>query len=99
MADEVTLGEVVRRLDSITAQLAQIIAGQAQDRQHAAETFVRKDVLDPTLNAIRVDVTELQRDRDNQENRNRQLWLAVAGSAVTIVLTILAQALGFHVGS
>lgn len=43
-ADEPTIGEVIRRLDSIAAQLTEVVREIKDDRSTNAKTFVRQDV-------------------------------------------------------
>lgn len=105
MADDVTMGEVVRRLDSITAQLATIIAGQAEDRRHNTETFVRKDVMDSKFESIGQRFTEVEKDVEdgkkalaNQQDRNRQLVFAIIGVAVPALISIILALVGAQGG-
>lgn len=100
MADDhqPTLGEVYRLLQAVQASIDRMDSNARADRENAALTFVRKDVLEPNLIAIRDDIVELQKDRDAQETNKRQLWLALAGTVITVVVTVFAQALGFHPG-
>lgn len=95
MADDVTTGEIVRRLDDITRRLAEIAASLAEDRRHNTETFVRKDVFE---NGVQRRVQELEDDRDKQQDRNRQLSIALISGAVLLLLSFAIQLMGFQVG-
>jgi len=99
MADhDVTMGEVVRRLDSIAGQLAQITATLANYQRDAAETYVRKDVQKTKDDALTARVDDLEEDRDKQQDRNRQLGIAIISGAVLIILSIALQVIGLPAG-
>lgn len=44
MSDEPTLGEVMRSLEATAKRLDELARQMAEDRRHAAETYVRQDV-------------------------------------------------------
>ena len=95
MADEVTTGEIVRRLDDITRRLAEIANSLAEDRRHNSETYVRRDVFE---NGVQRRVQELEDDRDKQQDRNRQLSIAIISGAVLLILSLVVNLMGFQVG-
>ena len=96
MTDEVTMGEVVRRLDGIAVQLAAIIAGQAEDRRHNTDTFVSKENLRVQLENVGNKITEAEKDivdvkaaQDKQQDRNRGMVIALIGIAVPALISIV----------
>ena len=71
MADEPTLGEVMRRLDSLVSTVSDLVHQLREDRRHNANTYVRRDWQEEARNAdhamireIAKDVAEMQRQRD-----------------------------------
>lgn len=62
MSDEPTTGEIVRRLDALTAQIAELVSELKQDRADAAKTYVRQDVYIAEKRADRAVVSDLQSD-------------------------------------
>lgn len=99
-SDDVTMGEVVRRLDSIAAQLAQITTSLAEDRRHNTETFVRKDVLESRLDAmgqrfveVEKDVEDGKKEQARQQDRNRSMAIALIGIAIPALISIIGLVL------
>jgi hypothetical protein len=76
-ADDITLGEVVRRLDDVSRQLASLAA-------RLDETYLRKDVYEVKHVNLRNDVDEIL----EQQQWNRRL--AVSGIVVPVLATIIA---------
>lgn len=76
-SDDITLGEVVRRLDDITRQLAGLA-----DRLD--ETYLRKDVYEVKHVNLRHDVDEIL----EQQQWNRRL--AVSGIVLPVLATVIA---------
>ena len=88
-----TLSEVMRRLNDVAKQLAQIAAEMKQDRADAARTYVRQDLylaqrqadaavvadLNGDIQAIKV-----ERDRDAAQRRQMLMWLG--GLTVTVLI-------------
>lgn len=80
--DPPTLGEVMRRLDSITEQLAAIVRELRQDRVDAASTYLRQDIwirerdlINALLSDTRGDVTAVDTKVDGhhaQYKRDRE---------------------------
>lgn len=85
MPDEPTLGEVMRRLDAVSRTLGDIAQQMREDRQHAAATYVRRDVFDEARRADQSAVREVAKDLDTMEvdrkknaDFRRQMGLALA---------------------
>lgn len=94
--DEVTMGEVVRRLDTITGQLAQITTSLAADKRHYEATFVSKELLDSRLNGVDQRITETEKDITTanealrqQQARGRQTVIALLSIGVPAVISII----------
>lgn len=59
--DEPTLGEVLRRIDTLTQQVSQLVAELKQDRADAARTYMRQDVYMAERTAQQAMVADLHR--------------------------------------
>lgn len=95
---EPTLGEIYRLQLAHQASLEQLASDMRADRQHAADTYVRKDVNDARLGEIRDDIAELKGNWSTQQDRNRQIVIGVVVGFIIIIAGILANALGFTTG-
>jgi hypothetical protein len=62
VVDEPTLGEVMRRLEETSRQLAGIADRMREDRSDAAKTYVRQDVYLAQRQADHAVVSDLQSD-------------------------------------
>lgn len=60
--DEPTLGEVLRRIDSLTAQVINLVAELKEDRISAAKTFVRQDVHVRERQMIEANISDIRTD-------------------------------------
>lgn len=96
---EPTLGEVVRRLEDVVRQVADVAAQLSSDRRDAAQTYVNREtyradqrLTDSRLAAIVKDVGELDdaREKDIAWRRVSSFNLAItsAGWLVTIALAL-----------
>lgn len=79
-ADDITLGEVVRRLDDVIRRLDGLTA-------RLDDTYLRKDVYEVRHKNLREDVDQIL---DGQQWNRR---LAVSGIVVPILATIIAAVL------
>lgn len=89
MPDEPTLGELIRRLADITAQLAGISNQLRTD-------FVRKETFDEirrgdraVIASIREDITDMKTERSDDQKWRRTASITVAVAAVGWLLTII----------
>lgn len=95
MADEPTLGEVVRRLEAVHADLKEDIRAQGArlDGKVSLDVFeLRLAALDKDLAAVTTRATQIeqhQRERDRQRATDRRLILT---ALVAPVLLLLLQA-------
>lgn len=98
MPDEPTLGEVMRRLEETSRQLADLAAQMRDDRAHAAQTYVRQDVYLAQRQADHAVVADLQGDIkavdtkvDSTETARRAnvKWAIGTGIALAAVLVAL----------
>lgn len=78
MPEEPTLGEVVRRLDEVSRQLASVVHDIKDDRSQNAATYVRQDVYvaqrqaDLAVSAdLHGDVTKLKADLEHEQQMMR----------------------------
>lgn len=104
--DEPTIGEVLRRIDALTAQVADLVREIKDDRAEAAATYVRRDVYMAERQAQNAVVSDLQSDiatvktdlgreikgvkddRRTDNDKRRQMWLAIGGLAITSLIGI-----------
>lgn len=99
MADEPTIGEVIRRLDSIALQLTEVVKEIKDDRADNAKTFVRQDVYIAQRQADQAVVADLhgdirtvkadrQKDTESQRQRNLTMAVLAISSVISIALGI-----------
>lgn len=93
MSAEPTLGEVFRRLDEVSRQLAALADQMAKDRVAAEVVYVRKDVYGAETLALTTRVGKIEqddeiRDRDAAAFR-RQVFFIVLGSALPAIAGLL----------
>lgn len=90
-----TLGEVLRRLEQIAMQLANIANEMKHDRADNAKTYLRQDLYLAQRQADAAVVADLNGDiqglkgdrvKDQQQRRQMNMWLA--GLSVTVLLGI-----------
>lgn len=90
---EVSLGEVLRRLDTVSQQMVTLAAEMRQDRIDAAQTYVRKDVYDAKHKIVQEDLEDLQvynKDREKRESdTRRQVMFLMLSIAVPAILGLL----------
>lgn len=107
--DDVTMGEVVRRLDTITAQLTQLTTTLAANERHYEQKFVSNDLhsrdiarLSDKIEEVKDDVAEAKADIADQQKRTRQTVIALLSigvpSLISIILTIITL-IGSGVGA
>lgn len=111
MADDpVTLGELARDINALTASVNTGISGlqdqlrdmqrqAVEDRRHNADTYVRKDVNDGSLRELRDDITELKDNWKAQKGRNQQIVIGVVVGFIVLIIGMVATALGMPGGT
>lgn len=79
MADEPTLGEVMRRLDGLVSTVSDLVHQLREDRRHNANTYVRRDWQEEARNAdhamireLAKDLVDLRQQRETDAERQRQ---------------------------
>lgn len=94
-ADEPSRGEIVRRLDRIDAQQAEILRELKADRAEVAKTYVRQDVYlaqrkgdAAVLADLHGDLGEVRREREKDIAWRRQVLLWLGGITITLLLGI-----------
>lgn len=113
---EPTLGEVARRIDTYNESrangekqlrdaIAELRADMRQDRQHAADTYARKEQLDATKTLIdqQIDtvtrrVSDIEDDMEDKERSMRAMWLSIGASIIVMIIGALLFAAGLHPG-
>ncbi|WP_311208714.1 MULTISPECIES: hypothetical protein [unclassified Aeromicrobium] len=109
MADEPTLGEVMRRLDELVRTIASLAGEMREDRAHASATYVRRDVYLAERLADQAAVTDVVRDLDQLQKATqerdaadkafrRQASLVAAGAALGLVGSIVLSVAGWFLG-
>lgn len=103
MADELTLGEVVRRLDDVVKGLSEVVARLERRDVYIEENFVRQKVWDAEQRVqqaimanLNQDLGAVQRDRENDNNHRRQVWLVVAAACATSIGSAFLALLGLR---
>lgn len=90
---EPSLGEVLRRLEDVSRQLASLASQMAEDRREAAVTFVRQDVYSSQQQGIERRVGDLERDVELKEKTaaetRRQFVFLCLGIAIPAILGLL----------
>lgn len=107
MADDhqPTMGELYRLLQAVQTSIDRMESNARADRDNAARTFVRQDVLGPTLTAVSQRITEVEKDVEDtkrdvagQKDRNRQMVLALIGVAIPALISIILAIVGVQGG-
>lgn len=62
MPDEPTLGEVLRRIDGLTLQVADLVRELKEDRVDVAKTYVRQDVHTRERQLIENNISDIRSD-------------------------------------
>jgi len=93
--NEPTNGEVMRRVEELIRQVQALADLAREDRRHAAETYVRRDVYEAnrateTIRSVEAqkDMDEIQRHREVDAQWRRQMVLAVSGLAIASLISI-----------
>jgi len=104
--DPPSIGEIIRRLDEITARQERMLDKMDRDRTEAAKLYVRQDVylaerqmanavvsdLQTDISGVSSKVDEDRKSREQQRKEEavarRQIWLALGGISVTLLLGI-----------
>jgi CHASE3 domain sensor protein len=104
--DPPNIGEIIRRLDEITARQERMLDKMDRDRTEAAKLYVRQDVYlaerqmaNAVVSDLQTDISgvssKVETDRKEREQQRkeeavarRQIWLALGGISVTLLLGI-----------
>lgn len=93
MTDEPTLGEAMRRLDSVTRQLEALAKSMAEDRRDFASTYVRYDVYTARHGHLESRVKDLETDAELKEKTaaetRRQFVFLVLSIAIPAIIGLL----------
>ena len=102
MPDDPTLGEILRRLDELSRQLIDLTREIKEDRTVAATTYVRQDVYlaqrlsDQAVVAdLHGDISAVREERKKDNDWRRQLNLALATLAITVLVSISLAIVNF----
>lgn len=92
---EPTLGEVLRRLDEVAKQMADMASQMREDRLQTAATYVRQDVYIAQRQADQAVVADLngevrsvKDERKADQASRRQIWLSLGIAALSTVTAI-----------
>ena len=95
MVDEPTIGEAMRRLDSVSKQMETLGRQMAEDRRDFASTYVRFDLYDSRHRGLDRRVTLMETENENREkaddDRRKQITIIVIGVALTAVASLLVS--------
>lgn len=93
--DEPTLGEVLRRIDTLTAQVTNLVRELKEDRTLAAQTYVRQDVhlrerqtIEANISDVRSDITKVDTESKARFDRLEAQQKADADKRRQLWLTI-----------
>lgn len=93
MTAEPSLGEVFRRLEEVSRQLAALADQMAKDRVAAEVVFVRKDVYAAETLALTTRVTKVELDDETRDREaaafRRQLFFIVLAIALPAIAGLL----------
>jgi hypothetical protein len=93
VADEPSLGEVLRRLDDVARQMTALALQMRDDRLEAAATFVRQDVYTANTIALTTRVTKIEADDEAKEKDaaafRRQLLFIILAVAIPAIASLL----------
>lgn len=91
-----TLGEVIRRLDTLARSLEELGKDIREDRKDAAATYVRRDLYvaerlaDQTVTAdLAREITAIQADRRSDAGFRRQVLLGLALAAIGSMTSVM----------
>ena len=101
MPDEPTLGEVVRRLEGVAKQIADVASQLSNDRLLAAQTYVNREtyqsdgrLTDANHSALKLRVANLEEAKEDEQKWRRaasfQLAVVALGWLLTIALAFFA---------
>jgi len=95
MTDEPTLGEAMRRLDSVARQLDALAKKLDEDRRDFASTYVRSDVYEARHKNLdrRVGLMELAAEEKEKADAaaRRQLQFVILGAFLAAVLSLIVS--------
>lgn len=97
--DEPTLGEVMRRLESVAGSMTTLASKIDDDRRAAADTFVRKDVHSLGNQNMDTRIKQLETDQDDRDKAaaafRRQILVGIMGIAITAIGGLLLATSNF----
>jgi hypothetical protein len=95
VVDEPTIGEAMRRLDSVSRQMETLARQMAEDRRDFASTYVPREVYESRHLSLDRRVTLMEasaREREEDDtDRRRQYTFIVVGVALTAVASLLVS--------
>lgn len=103
MSDEPTLGEVFRRLDEVSRQLAALADQMAKDRVSAENVFVRKDVYNAESLSLDTRVRKIETDDEKRDDDaasfRRQVFFMLLGFAIPAIGGLLLAVNNYLAGA
>jgi hypothetical protein len=90
-----TPGEIMRRLDEVSASLLRIVAEIASDRKRAEQLYVLREAWglaraadQSKVHEVEKDVEGLKKDRDGDLTYRRQIMLALAIASFSAIISV-----------
>lgn len=90
MSGDISLGEVIRQLESISKRQEEMLREIRDDRKIYAETYLRRDLYEAQSKAAADDVRDINARLDKSEAFRKQI---LSGLAVNIVMLFLTAAI------
>jgi hypothetical protein len=85
MPDDITMGELARRLDRMESRMDTQFAGV--HRQIEGLQFVNRDTYEVEMSAVKTDIADIKKD-------NKVRYQLLAGGLVTLTVALIAVILG-----
>lgn len=91
MSDEITSGEIGRRLDELSRQMSRLLDVMESDRKSNGETYLRAETYRAERVADRAEVAVITKKLDGADATRRQI---IAGISVTFIGMAASLVLG-----
>ena len=85
---EPDVSELVRRLDTLSRDMALFVAEVHADRLLQAETYQRRDMYLALHTALAEDVSEIKKERKEEAGQRRQFTLWLVGLTTSVMISI-----------
>lgn len=85
---DISLGEVIRRLEDIVKRQDAMLAEIRQDRHHFEKTYVRKDVHEEQIKSLTNEVEDIEKKLSAQDAFRKQIISGVSVGAIMLMITM-----------